>query len=349
MIKVTRPAFVSGMLACAAAPVQAQTTLIPVKLGTINAITDAPLVIADTKGYFAAEGLKVDFVFYQSGATMVASLGSGQLDAIAAGTSAGMFNAVLRGLTIRIVADKATDSPGYGFTPLIVRTELIKNGRYKTIKDIKGMKIGVSAKGSSGWPQLDAVTRMAGIKFDDVENVPLDYSDHVVGLQNGSIDAGLTIEPFATLATDSGAATRVLPSDKYYPNQEVAVLMYGDSLLRGRRDAGLRFMRAYLKGARYYNDALLNGKLAGRTADDVIAIMLQKGTLKNADLYRRITPNAIDPNGKLSLVSIQRDFDVYKATGLIDGNKYVAAKDVVDTTFAEQAAKQLGPYVPHKQ
>jgi NitT/TauT family transport system substrate-binding protein len=347
MINVTRPAFISlGLSLLASAARGDEPTA--VKLGTINAITDAPLVIADTKGYFAAEGLKVDFVFFSSGATMVASLGAGQLDAVAAGTSAGLFNALQRGLNIRIVADKATDSPGYGFTPLLVRSELIKNGKFKTLKDLKGMRIGVSAKGSSGWPQLDAVTRMAGLKFDDVEPVPLDYADHVVSLQSGAIDAGLTIEPFATIAVENGSATRYLPSDKYYPNQEVAVLMYGDTLLRNR-DAGLRFMRAYLKGARYYSDALLNGKLAGRTADEIITIMVQKGTVKNPDLYRRITPNAIDPNGKLNLVSIQRDFDVYKATGLIDGNAKVAAKDVVDVSFAELAAKQLGPYVPHKQ
>jgi NitT/TauT family transport system substrate-binding protein len=349
-MKATRSSFLAGAACCVASTTTARAQQMDsVKLGTLNAITDAPFMIAETKGYFAAENIAVDYQFFTSGATMVVSLGAGQLDAGAGGTSAGLFNALSRGLKIRIVADKATDAPGYGFTPLIVRADLLRSGKYKLLSDLKGMKIGVSAKGSSGWPQLDAVTRMAGLKFDDVVNVPLDYSLHVIGLQNGTLDAGLTIEPFATLAIENGAAVRVLPSDKYYPNQEVAVLMYAESLLTTRRDVGMRFMRAYIKGARYYNDALLNGKLAGRTADDVINIMVTKGTLKDAGLYRRITPNAVDPNGKLSLVSIQRDFDVYKATDLIEGNATFAAKDVVDVSFAAQAVKDLGPYVARKR
>ena len=41
-----------------------------------------------------------------------------------------------RGIDVRIVADKASDPPGYGFAPFLIRSELIKSGKYKTLRDI---------------------------------------------------------------------------------------------------------------------------------------------------------------------------------------------------------------------
>ncbi|HXP93771.1 MAG TPA: ABC transporter substrate-binding protein [Candidatus Binatia bacterium] len=317
-----------------------------VKVGIINSISDAPILIADKKGYFKEEGLAVDYSTFDSAASMVAPLGAGQLDVAAGGTSAGLFNAVARGIDMRVVADKASDPPGYGFAPLLVRTDLIESGRYKTLKDLKGMTVAISAKGSSSWPELDAVTRKAGLKFSDVNEIALDYPDHVVGMKNKSIDASITIEPFATAVIESGAAKRIMGNDEYYLNQEVAVLIYGGGFIRAHRDAALKFMKAYIRGVRYYNDALKDGKLAGRTADDVIGILVASTRMKDPSLYRKIVPNGVDPNGRVNVASMDHDIAFYRAEGLLLGN--VTALQTVDTTFASEAVKQLGPYKPNR-
>jgi NitT/TauT family transport system substrate-binding protein len=277
---------------------------------------------------------------------MVAPLGAGQLDVGAGGTSAGLFNAIGRGLDMRIVADKASDPPGYGFAPLLIRTDLIKSGRYKTLSDLKGMTIALSAPGSSSWPELGAVLDKAGLKWDDVKHVALDYSDHIVGLRNGSIDGAITIEPAATVAVATGSATRVMGSDQYYPNQEVAVLIYGGAFIKTRRDAATRFMRAYIKGARFYNDALKDGKLAGPNASEVIAILIDATALKDPEQYKKLVPNGVDPNGKVNVASMQRDLTFYRQLGMIESN--VTAADTYDPTFASDAVKTLGPYKAKK-
>ncbi|HXF33217.1 MAG TPA: ABC transporter substrate-binding protein [Candidatus Acidoferrales bacterium] len=317
-----------------------------VKVGIINSISDAPILIADKKGYFKEEGLAVDYSTFDSAASMVAPLGAGQLDVAAGGTSAGLFNAVARGIDMRVVADKASDPHGYGFAPLLVRTDLVESGKYKSLKDLKGMTVAISAKGSSSWPELDAITRKAGLKFDDVKNISLDYPDHVIGLKNKSIDASVTIEPFATAAVESGAAKRIMGNDEYYLNQEVAVLIYGGQFIRNHHDAALKFMKAYIRGVRYYNDALKNGKLAGRTSDDVIAILAGSTKMKDPSLYRKIVPNGVDPNGKVNVASMDQDIAFYRSEGLLQGN--VTASQTVDTTFATEAVKALGPYRPNK-
>jgi NitT/TauT family transport system substrate-binding protein len=316
----------------------------PIRVGVINSVSDAPILIADKKGYFKDENIAVTYTSFGSAAQMVAPLGAGQLDVGAGGTSAGLFNAIGRGLDMRIVADKATDPPGYGFAPLLVRTDLIKSGRYKTLKDLKGMTIAISAPGSSSWPELAGVLDKAGLKWDDVKKVALDYPDHILGYKNGSFDASITIEPAATAALETGNATKIMGNDEYYPNQEVAVLIYSGDFLRSHRPAGLRFMRAYIKGVRYYNDALKGGKLAGPTANDVIAILTEGTIYKDPDLFRKIVPNGVDPNGKVNVASMRRDLALYRQLGLIETD--ITAEQTYDPSIAAEAVKALGPYKP---
>ena len=323
-----------------------QESIVALKVGVINSVSDAPILIADKKGYFRDAGLTVEYVSFGSAAQMVAPLGVGQLDVGAGGTSAGLFNAIGRGLDMRIVADKATDTPGYGFAPLLVRTDLVKGGKFKTLKDLKGMTIAISAPGSSSWPELAAVLDKAGLKWDDVKHVALDYPDHIAGYKNNSIDASITIEPAATAALATGNATKIMGSDEYYPNQEVAVLIYSGAFMKNRRDAALKFMVAYIKGVRYYNDALKDGKLAGPTSNDVIKILTEGTIYKDPDLFHKIVPNGVNPNGKVNVASMRRDLALYRQLGLIEND--ITAEATYEPSFTNDAVKALGPYKPTK-
>ena len=58
-------------------------------IGTTGSSSDAPFFIADKKGYFAEEGLKVKIIRFDSAAKMIPSLGTGELDVGSGATSAG--------------------------------------------------------------------------------------------------------------------------------------------------------------------------------------------------------------------------------------------------------------------
>jgi len=85
---------------------------VAVTVGAAGTTSDAPIYIADKKGYFNDEGLAVKVTDFRSAADMVAPLGTGELDVGAGSASAGLYNAVLRGVRIKIVADKASPPPG---------------------------------------------------------------------------------------------------------------------------------------------------------------------------------------------------------------------------------------------
>jgi NitT/TauT family transport system substrate-binding protein len=309
-----------------------------VQVGTNGALTEAPFHIAQAKGYFQAEGLDVHFVPFVSAAFMIAPLGAGQLDAGGGAPTAGLYNAVARGIDVRAVADLGTDPPGYGFQKLIVRTALITSGRFKTIKDLKGMTIAVAAQGATAYVAIGSLLNKAGLKRDEVKLTYLGYTDQVAALRNGAIDASLMPEPNATLAVATGVAKQIEGDDAFYPNQEVACLIYGHSFLKEHRDVGVRFMRAYLRGVRYYDDALKGGKLAGPNANDVIAIMTAATTLKDPAVYHALTPHYANSKGFVNLVSMTADLASLRADGLVESQS-IKAEDAVDNGFVSDALK----------
>src|SRR3954453_10355608 len=102
-------------------------------VGAASTTSDAPIYIADKKGYFRDEGLEAKVTNFRSAADMVAPLGTGQLDAGAGSASAGLYNAMLQGIRIKIVADKASSAPGYGATKILVRKDHVDSGRYRSV------------------------------------------------------------------------------------------------------------------------------------------------------------------------------------------------------------------------
>src|SRR5262249_13550058 len=109
------------LAALAPACAVAQTKLAPldpvrtVHVGTVNQASDAGLYVAIDKGYFAELGLKVELVTFTSAATMIAPLGSGELDVGGGAVSAGLWNADLRKIGVRAVADKGSTRAGWSY------------------------------------------------------------------------------------------------------------------------------------------------------------------------------------------------------------------------------------------
>jgi NitT/TauT family transport system substrate-binding protein len=317
-----------------------------VTIGIVNSSSDVSFFIAEHQGYFKAAGIVPKYVVFDSGAKMTSSLGVGQLDVGGGGPSAGLYNAIARGIDIKIVADKGSQPKGFGFQPMLVRKALVDSGQYKSPRDLKGKKFAESAQGSSAMPDVDRIMKSVGLTYNDVDHVFMPFSQMILSFENGAIDASLTAEPSATMAMRSGTVVRVMTGDQYNPGQELAVLLYGGNFIKNKHDLAQRFMVAYLRGARFYNDALKGNKLAGPNADAVLSILTNSTPIKDASLYRDAIPQFTDPNGHINVPGLISDLQAYKDYKMIEGN--VRVEDVVDTSFAEAAVRQLGPYKPQR-
>lgn len=313
-----------------------------VSVGVVNSSSDIALFIADAKGYFKQEGLEVQFNTFDSAAKMVAPLGAGQLDVGAGAASSGLYNAVERGINLRVVADKASNAPGYGFQATMVRKALVDSGAVKSLADLKGRKVAIVAAASSDASVLNQAMKSVGLSSNDVEKVYLGFAQHMAAFQNGAIDASITTEPTASALVSAGVAVRLTGNDAFYPNAQTAVIYYSGEFAGKRPDAAKRFMKAYIRAVRDYNDALKDGRLAGKGADELIGIFVRYGKVKDPALLKAMTTHGANPDGWVNVESMKTDWAFFKENGHIKGA--VTVDHVLDRSFVDAVVKELGPY-----
>jgi NitT/TauT family transport system substrate-binding protein len=225
---------------------------------------------------------------------------------------------------------------------LLVRTDLVKSGKFKTVRDLKGMTVAGNEPGAGSSAALWVLLQKYGLDWGDISRQNLAFPNHVAALENGKVDAAYTAEPYATIAEKSGAATVIQRDDQWYPNQQLSVVLYSGDFMTKRADLAHRFMRGYLRGARYYFNALKDGKFNGPNGSDVVGILndVIKPTDKN--LYREVTAIYVGPDAKLELESVARDLDYFRKQNIIT-SPTIAVADVVNESFLNQALKELGP------
>ena len=317
-----------------AAPKELKT----VRIGMLGSASDAGVIIAMEKGYFEQEGLRMEVTPFDTAAKMIAPLGSGQLDVGGGALGAGLFNAVARDVTVKVVADKGSFLPKHGFSPLVLRKDLYDSGTIKSLKDLKGRKVAITALGAGPHYSLIKAYEQAGGNEKDIELVPMAHTDMIVALKQKAVDAGVVTEPSAVLMERDGYAVRWIPADKLVPNSQNAVVLYSGAWAAKDPDAAKGFMVAYIKGVRDYNDAFEKNK--GKP--EVIAMLIKHTTLKDASVYDQMITPGLNPNGKVNKADIAQQQQWYMEKGLV---KTPAPIDqLVDDQYVEYAVKKLGEY-----
>jgi NitT/TauT family transport system substrate-binding protein len=203
---------------------------------------------------------------------------------------------------------------------------------------MKGLKISIAARDIVPEYSLDAYLRTGGLTIKDVEVVPLGFPDMVPAMASGAIDVAVPTEPTATRILDAGTGTLLTRTDVIVPGEQTAVVLYSEKFAQDK-DAATRFMVAYVKGARYFNDAFDKNDATKRK--DVIEIVA-KGTKLDPTLLERVVFPGIDPNGKVNVESLDAAQKYFVAKGT--QQTAVDMKKVVDLSFAEEAVKRLGAY-----
>lgn len=310
---------------------------VTVKYGQIGGVSDGAIFIAEAKGFFKEQGITMEYVPFTSAAQMIAPLGTNELQVGGGAISAGLFNAFNRDVKILIVADKGNQNPGNGYEAYVARKDLAD--QIKGPKDLKGKTIALAARDISPEYSLDAYLRTGGLTINDVNVVTMGHPDMLTALQNKAIDVGAPIEPTLTRVLQAGAGTLLTRVDAVVPGIQVAVILYSEKFAKEQRDTAVRFMVAYLKGARLYNDAF--AKKDPKARAEVIDI-LAKATKLDAALFDQMYVPGIDPNGKVNVKSTDDIQQWFVKKGSLP--KAADLGKLIDTSFVEDAIKQLGPY-----
>lgn len=323
-----------------AAAKPAASGLTKVSIGALGSSSDGGIFIANDKGYFKDQGIELDIQRFNTLVDMVGPVGTGQLDIAAGAPAAGLYNAIGRDVSIHIVADKGNaPSPQWDFTGLVLRKDLIDSGKVKDFKDLKGLTLVTSGKGNSPEVALATALKKGGLTLKDVNYQNMGFPDMVPAFANKAIDGAIVIEPFLSNIVSSGNGVVWKHNlDVMGHNQQIAVIAYGQKIY-GNQDLARRWMLAYIKGVRDYNDAFGTKK---KGFDEAVSILTKNTTVKDPAVFAKMTPAGLDPNGKLDVPAMQEDINYYQESGQLKAA--VDLKSLVDTSFQEYAVQQLGPY-----
>ncbi|BDG59024.1 NLPA lipoprotein [Caldinitratiruptor microaerophilus] len=300
--------------------------------------SDAGALIGMEKGYYRELGIEIERLDFKTGQDMINALATGHLDVGFTVTAAGLFNAMSRNVKMKIVADKGYNIPGKGYYRLVLRKDVASQVR--DFKDLKGKRLAIVGVGSLDEIALDRILRKGGLTTRNNPDIKVlsSFPDIVVALANGSIDGGMLIEPFVQQAIQKGVGDPWKDPSEYEDNAQIAIIVYGTSMIE-RPDVANRFMVAYLRSLRDYNDAFMKNK----NRKEIVDLLARVSTVKDAALMDSMLPAGLNPNGYVRMKGIQSDIDWYAERGMLQGGP-LKAEDVVDNRYVEEALKVLGRY-----
>lgn len=190
-----RIALLGVVLALAAGAVQAQEKIV---LGnSVHGLHALPVYVAVNRGLFKEQGLNIELVTFQGGATATPALLGGSTHLQAAGTE-NMLKLLQQGQQVMAVMTIQSTMNA----ALMVRADVAqKIGRKPTIADLKGLKIATLARGGAADMALRYIALSVGQDAErDWGLTPvLGYDKQLAALRARDIDGSLPIEPVTTI------------------------------------------------------------------------------------------------------------------------------------------------------
>jgi NitT/TauT family transport system substrate-binding protein len=162
-----------------------------------------PLTIAERLNYFKEEGLDVEISDFDGGSKALQAVVGGSADVVS-GAWENTIDQQPKGLQLQGFVLQ-------GRYPMIcLALAKAKAANYKSPKDLKGMKIGVSAPGSSTNRMVLHLLAKDGLKGDDVSIIGVGTSAGVIAaITSGQVDAVSNLDPAIAMLENIGAVVLI--------------------------------------------------------------------------------------------------------------------------------------------
>ena len=319
------------------APMAAQAETI--HLTTVQSIGSLATYIAADKGYFKKYGVDVDIERLQSAADGVALLATNQIQILEGGISVGFFNGKERKLPVIMVSDRVS-------TP--IHHKLVVGMRHKdkvkTLKDLKGMTVGTNAMGSVTTYELGKVLATAGMSLDDIQLKVLNFAQMGAALQNGALDATLSIPPFSESLINEGFGTTLAEVDKLVEPKPMTIagVFLNPEWAKAHPKEVEGFFMAYMQATRDYCLAYHNGP--NRAEVEQIALKNEIG--KDLATIKKDPWTGRSLSGRVNIASVLDQQKYYLDSKLLQGT--TPAEEIFTSVFVDKATAALGapPQIP---
>jgi NitT/TauT family transport system substrate-binding protein len=272
-------------------------------------------------------GIKVDEHVFAKGLDVMQAIIAGELD-VGTTASEAAISGRAGGAPIYVVAGFAK-----GGARLVGRADL----KIKSVKDLKGRKVGVT-RGGIQEVLLLAELQQAGLTVSDqpgkdVQLVFLAYADLNTALLGKNIDAMMNSEPQSSQSINKGYGSEIIKPYDTPIGEPVRTMVMTEKFYKERRPLAEKFMNCFVQATKtfienpsvaekYVREVVFKGQITKDDFDDAIG---------NSPYSYDITPE-----------HIQTTTDVMVKTGVGKMAKPPVAKDWVKTDLLDAAKKSLG-------
>jgi len=316
----------------------AAQTKVTIAIGGGSCLCYLPTVLAKQLGEYEKAGLAVELVDLKGGSDALKAVLGGSADVVS-----GYFDhcvnlaAKKQELTSFIVYDRY---PG-----LVLVVSPSHNAEIKSIKDLAGKKVGVSAPGSSTDFFLKYLLKKNGVDASGVAVIGVGLgATAVAAMQQGQIDAAVMLDPSVTVLQGSYPDLRIL-SDTRTAKDTLDV--FGGEYPGGSLYSTTAWVASHEKEAQALTNAIVNtlNWIHSHTAEEIMNKMPPEIVGKNKELYLAALKNTIpmysttglmDPKGADAVLAVFSESSPEVARAKIDLSKTFTNR------FVEQAKKTTG-------
>jgi NitT/TauT family transport system substrate-binding protein len=291
-----------------------------------------PLTVAERKGYFKDEGLEVEIPDFAGGARALQALVGGSADMVS-GAYEHTINMVAKKQPIKAVVLQMK----FSSIALVMSKE--KAATYKTGKDLKGMKIGVTAPGSSTNMFVNNLLAKAGLKPTDVSIVGVGTgAGAVAAMEKGEIDAIANLDPVLTQLESTGKFVAVADSrtekgmkEIYGGDYHASVIYITDEFIKKNPNTVQAVVNAMVRADKW---------IAKSTPQEIVDLMPAEYKAGNPSLYKEaLLKNMIgfSENGEMSMRAAE---NVYKVLRQFEPSVIAAGRIDLNATFDDSYVKK---------
>ena len=305
---------------------------ITIAVGGKNLFYYLPLTVAERKGYFKDEGLEVEIPDFAGGAKALQALVGGSADMVS-GAYEHTINMVAKKQPIKAVVLQAK------YSSIVLLMPKDKAAKYKGPADLKGLKIGVSAPGSSTNMFVNNILAKGGLKPSDVSIVGVGVSSGAfAAMDRGEIDAISNLDPVISQLEATGKFVAVADSRTEKGMQEIyggdyhaSVIYITDEFIKKNPNTVQAVVNAIVRADRW---------IAKATPQEIVDVMPAEFQAGNPSLYKAaLLKNMIgySEDGQMSMKAAQ---NVYKVLVQFEPSVIAAGKMDLNQTFDNSFAKK---------
>ena len=334
--------FIAGGLTAATIPSlgyaqSIEKSKLTIAVGGKNLFYYLPLTVAEQLGYFKAEGLDVNIVDFAGGSKALQAVVGGSADVVS-GAFEHTLSMQFKGQPMRaFVLQGAAPQIVLGINPKTMPN-------FKSVADLKGKKIGVTAPGSSTNVMANFVLAKAGLKPSDVSFVGVGASNGAVAaMRAGQIDAISNLDPVISLLQRSGdlkivTDTRIVSeAEKVFGGPMPAGCLYAPSAFTDRNPGSAQALaNAMVRANKWIQQA---------GPGDIIRVVPEGYLLGDRAVYIDgflAAQKALSPDGMFPAKGAETAF---RALGSVDA-KLAAAKLDLNAVYTNEFARKANAKYP---